>query len=330
VSGRVLVTGGTGALGSEVAEQLAAAGHEVVRVARRVKDRPDVVRWPVGAEPPPPELDGTWDVVVNCAASTRWSMTAEEAETANVATVGALAPVLGPGTRFVHVSTAFVTGVRAEDGSVSHRNEYERSKARSEAVAAEQDGELHLVRPPLIVGRRRDGQIARFSGTYSLLQSMTSGLAPAIVGDPEARIEVAPVDDVAALVVEHAVGEPERVEDVIAGGPAAMTLSDLVTTYCDTLNVLRVADGVAPLEAPPFLEHERWERFYRPFIIEHLRPLQRAAIDTLSLFHAYTAESAHIVPTRQIEDPRPAVVRGVQWWAACNPRAARRIPAEWT
>lgn len=332
--GTALVTGATGALGSEVVLQLAEAGFDVVRVARRTppNDRSGtpLVSWRMGIEPPPDSIRRAWDVIVNCAASTRWSMTRDEAHQANVETVRALAPLVTDGTPIVHISTAFVEGKRGSDARADFRNEYERSKAMSEETASDLTSCLRIVRPPLIIGRRRDGYIARFSGTYSLLQSITSGLAPAIVGDPGARIEVAPVDDVAHVVVSRALavhGDTEAT--VIAAGEQALTLRELVALFCDTLNEIRIADAVPPLVPPPFLDPEAWERFYYPFILQFVTPLQRASIETLSLFHAYTTQSAAITPTYRIDRPDIAVTRAIRWWADKNPRPARRIPSEW-
>lgn len=326
---RVLVTGATGALGSEVVRQLRAERDvSLLATSRRGDTTFKVVPWYIGAEDPPAACRTSWDIVIHCAASTRWSMTRADAESSNVRTVEALSSVVGSATCLVHISTAFVEGKSAANSRF--RNEYERSKALSEDASRAIARSLRIVRPPLLIGRRSDGYIARLPGIYSLLQAVTSGLAPAIVGDPEARLEVAPVDDVAAVVVDMALRPTARRDlEVIGAGSRALTLAELLSIYCATLNEVRRTEGIKEILPPPFVDPERWDRFYLPFVRDLLRPLQVAAVETLSLFHAYTVESAHIVPTHLIDDPQPAVERATRWWAGHHHRAARRSPVEW-
>ncbi len=73
-------------------------GLDVVGVTSRGRPDHGVAAWRMGTEPPPGELRGHWDVVVHCAASTRWSMTPQEAIEANIAP----ALALGSGRRLRH------------------------------------------------------------------------------------------------------------------------------------------------------------------------------------------------------------------------------------
>lgn len=67
---RVLISGASGLVGSEVARQLKAAGHEPIKLVRRPAEGPDEVRWNPGTGVIPTELMDTIDAVVNMAGAT--------------------------------------------------------------------------------------------------------------------------------------------------------------------------------------------------------------------------------------------------------------------
>jgi nucleoside-diphosphate-sugar epimerase len=334
---RVLVTGATGALGSEVVHQLAGLPHLAVQaVSRRGDPASGTVGWDM-AEPPPPALAGPWDVVVNCAASTRWTATPAEAHRANVASVESLLALVGPSVRFVHVSTAFVQHDVHDPLDLSrtepedYRNPYEWSKAIAEVLLRRRHGDLHVVRPPLILGRRGDGSITRFAGTYSLLGALTSGLAAAVIGDPAARVELAPVDQVAERVIaaiDPGAGSPAL--DVIAAGTESVSLGALIAVACEELNTFRAVHGVAPIDQPPFVPTESWQRFFLPLAQEWLSHRQLQALEVLEAFRSYTAQSITFDPTTRVEAPDEVLRRSVRHWAATHQRPALRTPRPWS
>lgn len=334
---RVLLTGAGGVVGSEVATILAGREDVDLTLAVRTPREPGQVRWSMGAEPPPPELAGPWDVIVHTAASTRWTMTREEAVAANVAPVLDALELAGDDTHLVHVSTAYADGREPDEGHPPsefgrYRNAYEWSKARCERLVLERHrGPLTVVRPPLILGRRSDGAISRFSGPYTLLQTLVSGLAAAVVGDPGGYAEIAPVDQVAEAIADAATGkrpDEPRVE-VVAAGAASMRLADLIDVACGTLNELRKDAGAAPISAPPFIATERWHRFFLPLARRHLSPVQQQAVELLGMFESYTSMPRPFTPTRPVLDPAAVLAESVRWWAKTRPRLAMRTPEPW-
>jgi nucleoside-diphosphate-sugar epimerase len=334
---RVLVTGAAGIVGREVVRGLRALGPDIELTAATRKSTVDgCVGWEMGVEPPPASLTGPWDVVVHAAASTRWSMTRQEATAANIAPTEALLPLLGERTHLVHLSTAYADGADPAElpGPSSfgrYRNGYEWSKGECEAVARRHPGPLTIVRPPLIVGARTDGAIGRFSGPYTLVQSLVSGLAAAVVGDPDGYAEIAPVDQVAEVVVAAAAGPPPGAPrtEVIAAGPKSLRLRQLLDLVCGTLNEWRAARGIAPVEVPPFIPTRRWHRFFLPLAEEHLSPVQLEVVRLLGMFESYTSLADPFEPTQQVEDPAAVLVASVRWWADRKPRLASRIPEPW-
>ncbi|WP_432103591.1 NAD-dependent epimerase/dehydratase family protein [Streptomyces sp. bgisy091] len=335
---KVLLTGSGGVVGSEVAALLARAGEavEVTAVTRR-PNRPGETGWVLGAEAPPAELRAQhWDAVIHSAASTRWTMTKDEAVEANIRTTEAVLELADVDTHVVHVSTAYVEGQDEQPVPSAfgrHRNGYEWSKAECEdLVRTAHTGPLTIVRPPLVFGSRTDGAISRFSGPYTMVQALVSGLAAAVVGEPDGFVEIAPVDQVAEVIVEAALGTAPGIPavEVIAAGDRCLRLSELIDVICRTLNDWRADQGLPPVEHPPFITTRRWHRFFLPLAGQHLSAMQFHAVELLGMFEGYTSMPEPFRPTRPVEAPAELLTRSVRWWAEAKPRHAKRLPQPWT
>ncbi|MGK5543213.1 SDR family oxidoreductase [Streptomyces sp. URMC 127] len=337
---RILLTGATGLVGTAVTDRLIATappGTELVRAARRNAHVP-LIRWDIGAEPPPAELADRWDVIVHTAASNRWTMTRAEAMHANVRPLRAVLALAGPETHVVHVSTASVGGVRSpEDLSDAefegYGNGYEWSKAVcEEIVTTEHLGPATVIRPPLVVGCRADGRISRFSGLYTLFPALVSGLAAVVVGDPDGYAEISPLDEVADAVAAAALGPAPavlRTETVAAGG-AGLRLSTLIDITCDTINTFRAAHGAGPIATPPVVSTDRWNSFFLPLARQELSPVQQQAVSLLAMFQSCTSMAEPFEPTRPVRDPGEVLAASVRHWARSNPRQALAAPSPWT
>ena len=338
---RVLVTGGTGIVGAEVADRLRRDGRrEVTCVARHPGPDQGTVAWDMSAEPPPAALRGRWDAIVHCAADTRWSMSAAEALRANVSSVEALAAVVSADTHVVQVSTAAVVGPRSDgrsDDPSDYRNMYEWSKARSERVARERFGRLTIIRPPLVIGRRGDGRAARFAGMYMLLRGIAASSVPAIVADPDGYFDVIPVDDLASVITGALDGPGGGYGGGYGGGDvltaacgrASPRVRTVVELMCGALNEWRTRRGGAALDVPPFLDPESWTRFYRPFTYDLLSRRQQLTLDHLDWFLPYLRLTEPFVPTHQVVDAESAMAPSVRYWAEMNPRLAALTPRPW-
>ncbi|MEV4625696.1 SDR family oxidoreductase [Micromonospora sp. NPDC049523] len=333
---RVLITGSTGVVGQQVVRAFADLGVQVVPVTRNPA-RPGEIAWNLGVGPAPESVRGPWDVVVHTAASTRWSMDRDEAVAANVRPMEAILNLVDQRTHLVHVSTAYADGVDSDEKATTswpgrYRNGYEWSKAECERLARERHpGPLTVIRPPLIVGSRTDGSIGRFTGPYTLVQTVVSGLAAAIVGDPLGYAEIAPVDQVADVIVSAAVGTPPtsvRTETVTGGGKC-LRLGELLDIVCGTLNQWRGERGLDPITPPPFIASRRWHRFFLPLAERHLSEVQLQVVQLLGMFESYTSLDRPFEPTQQVEDPAETLARSVRWWADRKPRLASRTPEPW-
>ncbi|MCQ4042591.1 SDR family oxidoreductase [Streptantibioticus rubrisoli] len=335
---RILVTGATGVVGTEVTHRLTAAAPaaDTVRTARRAGE-PGVVPWTIGREPVPASLTGHWDVIVHTAAATRWTLTRAEATEANIVPLREVLALADRETHFVHVSTAYVGGTRGPQDLTGaefegYRNGYEWSKAVCEDIVTEHRGPVTVVRPPLVMGRRTDGVIARFSGPYSLFPALVSGLAAVVVGDPDGHAEIGPVDEVADAIVTAACGAPPATPrtEVISAGEHGLRLGQLVDVTCAAINDFRAAHGVAPIERPPTVSTDSWNRFFLPLAEQWLSPVQRQAVRLLAMFQSYTSMSEPFTPTRLVADPARVVEVSVRYWARRKPRQALAAPSPWT
>ena len=207
---RVLLTGGSGFLGSFVAEQLAAEGNVVralvrPRSDRRVLERLPGVEFTPGAIEERASLDVAVrgaDAVVHVAGIVKARRPAEFFDVNAQGTKNLLeAAVQGGVRRFVYVSSLAAVGPSldgtpvpddAEPRPVTH---YGRSKLEAEraVLAAKDDLHVTVVRPPLIYGPRDRETLAFFT-------SVRNGVLP-MTGDGTNTLSVVYVEDCAAAIV---------------------------------------------------------------------------------------------------------------------------------
>lgn len=335
---RILITGATGAIGSDAIRRLNAepGRRDIVGSVRRPTDAA-LSRWNIGHAPIPPELTGHWDVIVHAADSMRWTMTHAEAHTANIVPLRSVLRLADKDTHFVHLSTAYVGEIPPDDRRGAsfgkHRNGYEWSKAVCEdLVTNAHSGPATIIRPPLVMGRRSDGGIARFSSPYALLEVLATGLAAVIVGDPQGYAEISSVDEVTDAIVAAVTNTPPstpRIE-VISAGLACLTLEALLEIACTTLNEHRAGHGVPPLTRPPIVSVSRWNRFYLPLAERRLPPIQRQTVQLLSTFESYISMTAPFEPSRVVNEPGQVLAASTRHWAARKPRLALGQHTPWT
>ncbi|MCX6088788.1 MAG: SDR family oxidoreductase, partial [Candidatus Atribacteria bacterium] len=112
--------------------------------------------------------------------------------------------------RFTQVSTAYVAGKRTgtiSEDSLTDRfgfhNGYEQTKYQGERVVQAIKNELPvtMVRPGMIVGDSRNGQIKNFNTLYYLLRLHLNGKLKILPASPQQRVNLIPVDVVAEAII---------------------------------------------------------------------------------------------------------------------------------
>lgn len=240
----VLLTGATGFVGSFLAARLPAPPLCLVRGAdpqARLGDRGIAV--PGDVTQPLDHVDVS-DVthVIHCAADVAFTRPLADARAINVegarhvAALAARAPRL---ERLVHVSTAYVAGTHAgrfteadADLGQRHRNTYEQTKLEAETLM--RAAGATIVRPSIVVGDSRTGWTSSFNVLYPPLRALARGLVDAIPADPDALVDVVPVDHVADVIL--AALETDGTLHAVAGD-AAPTARELAVLAAKALDV---------------------------------------------------------------------------------------------
>jgi thioester reductase-like protein len=195
--------------------------------------------------------------VLHCAASISFDLSLEDARQVNVEgtrEVLALcreARATGCLERLVHVSTAYVAGQHAGtfaesqlDAGQAFRNTYERTKWEAEhIVQAAGDLAPVVARPSIVVGESASGWTPTFNVLYWPLRAFSRGLFDTVPARREARIDIVPVDYVAAALV-RLLDEPSPGVVNLVAGREAPTAEELIA----------LASARFGRERPPFVE----------------------------------------------------------------------------
>jgi NAD+-dependent farnesol dehydrogenase len=214
---KVLLTGGTGFLGKNVARHLVAAGHDVRLLARGTSNTAqlppgvEIVRGDVSdAASFERAAQGCGGVVHMAALVKVWVPDGSEFDRVNVGGVRhALAAARAAGARLVYTSSFIAVGPTgrepADEARVhdlkSFRNHYERTKALAdvlarEAAAAGQD--VVLLYPGVVYG---PGELTEANLVVKMIRDHLAGRLPGLVGPGDRLWSYAFADDVAAAHV---------------------------------------------------------------------------------------------------------------------------------
>ena len=214
---KVLLTGGTGFLGKNVARRLTAAGHEVRLLARGTSNLAElpagveIVRGDVSeAESWHRAASGCGGILHMAALVKMWVPDRSEFDRVNVGGLRhALAAAKAAGARLVYTSSFIAVGPTAaepaDEGHVhamkSFRNDYERTKALADVVAREAAAagqDVVLLYPGVVYG---PGELTEANLVVKMIRDHLAGRMPALVGPGDRLWSYAFADDVAAAHV---------------------------------------------------------------------------------------------------------------------------------
>lgn len=222
---RILVTGAAGLIGGEVARRFVAAGHRVtalihrnpavlgndgVRVAVHGAVSGDLAAPRLGwSETDHDTIGRGQDLIVHCAATTRFDLSDEDYHAVNVDGTGRIIELARTGkAALLHVSTAYVCGLR--DGPITEdmispltgfANGYEASKAKGETLVAKSGLRHAIVRPSIVVGEHATGAIRQFDAIYAAFKLIATGRVRHMSARKDATLDFVPIDHVAAGTV---------------------------------------------------------------------------------------------------------------------------------
>jgi nucleoside-diphosphate-sugar epimerase len=238
---RILVTGATGLIGSELCGQLVERGHAVIALVHRRHDilrnngsvlHPEAytgtppgygaLQWAAGDIREPSlgleaeeavALATAVELIVHCAAEINLSAASDLHQSVNVEGTRNLIcfartsrePVPG----LVHLSTAYVSGERsgdvaeeALDAGQPFANSYEASKATAEKLVSASGLRAAIARPSIIVGASDTGAIGRFENLYAFLRLIGAGRITLLPAIPDASLDLVPIDHVMGGLID--------------------------------------------------------------------------------------------------------------------------------
>jgi thioester reductase-like protein len=207
-------------------------------------------------------LAGSIGAVVHCAASISFDLELDDARRINVEGTREVLELAeeaaehGSLDRFVHVSTAYVAGerddcAREDEGDVGQgfRNTYERTKLEAEEIVRASAVPTAILRPSVIVGDSVTGWTPAFNVIYFPLQAFARGLFPNVPGDPDARLDIVPVDTVADALLELLRGPVREGAFHVVAGDSAPTNTELATLAAEAFDA-QPPQFVGPGEDP--------------------------------------------------------------------------------
>jgi thioester reductase-like protein len=196
--------------------------------------------------------------------------------------------------RFVHFSTAFVSGTRVgvileDELAVGQRfhNGYEETKYQSELLVRRAQSELPatVLRPSIVVGDSRTGEIDRFDGPYALaILLVASPLAVPLPlpGDAVAPLNVVPVDfvvDAALAISRHPAGAGRTVHLVDPAPMSARRVYELIAA--------RAGKKLPPVSVP----HRAFQAMLQLPLLERLSRTHRPAIEYVNHLAIYNCRT---------------------------------------
>jgi nucleoside-diphosphate-sugar epimerase len=269
------------------------------------------------------------DAVIHSAAVTDFNRTDGSLEATNVdGTKHVLDFAASAGVPLYHVSTAYVhTTAEGERGRTAAA--YATSKRAGENLVRASGVPHVILRPSIVVGNSRTGEVRSFQGLYRGVGAVLDGLLPLIPFEPSWLIDFVPADVVADAVAAVVEQELTAGEYWITAGERALRLDD-VLELCGTVS----AEIGRVLETPRFVAPEVFDRLIAPVFLDALPARIRRTVVRLLDFFAVYLSSGTAFPSslddlvrlgvRPLPDPRATLLTSLRYWA----QATGRTPAE--
>jgi nucleoside-diphosphate-sugar epimerase len=321
----IVLTGAAGVVGSTLVERLDESSLVCVSHRRpvaggaRVVDG-DVAQPRLGLAPDVHrELCARAAVVIHAAATVTFKAPPEEYARTNVeGTRNAVRLAEEAGARLVHVSTAFVRRARRGNGLPAT---YEESKLQAEEIVRASAVPHAIVRPSIVVGDSRTGDISTEQGIYQAVATLVDGPVRVVPGEPEMLIDFVPRDHVADAILAAATASEPPSELWVTSGDAALRLGD----FASRIDEFVERQGIRG-ERVRTVPYERVERLFLPIMPPQLqrdmRRLLRLAryVNTTTAFPTSTDVLERAYGIARPQPPDVFTCNLEAWWE----RRARR------
>ena len=216
--------------------------------------------------------------IVHAAAITKFFQSAEKTFGANVdGTRHVLELAQAAGVPLYFVSTAFVHQFSNHAGA-AESNAYEMSKRNAEEIIRSSGHPATIVRPSIIVGDSRTGEINQLQGFHMILDLVLRGHTPLVPGMSDSIIDFIPQDAVADFVLKLVRAGVENRDYWLTAGAQAPTLQHLLGLA--VTNASQILGR--PLTVPQLIRPEIFKRF-----VQSKRPTSQPAAKSITYKQLY-------------------------------------------
>lgn len=334
MTGAILLTGATGVVGSAILPKL--DGHRVIALIRERAPagvvetvRGDVCLPALGLpDEVYRELCDSVSVVVHCAATTDVGRGTIDHTVVNVGgTEQILRFAADAEAGLIYVSTAYV---HEDISDVAVASTYEASKREAEQRVRASGVPAVVVRPSVVMGDSRTGEIAQEQGLHMVVTGIVLGTVPVVPGRPGTVVDFVP-QDYLATVVRTLVDLPTDrwpADLWVTQGQAAITTGEVV----ETSNLFADRHGLTR-EPARCVPHDVIERLFLPVFLPALPLRRQRYFRRLYGLARYMNIDRHLPDSAQtrrdlglgpVPAPRPLLERNLEaWWQ----RAGRDMAA---
>lgn len=359
MSGHILVTGATGALGKGVMASLLetmpdTAFTVLTRRPERGATHPRVEKLycDLLSEEWTRPLSGrraeTFTGVLHMAADVRWNLPTQDALNMNAEVSARLAQWASARCpnlqRFCYVSTAYAEApsyLKSTPGFFEHEgrafnNSYEYSKCMGEREILARALPCVIVRPSLIVGDSQTGEIGSFNGLYTLLRLVAQGLLPIVAGNRRAYVDIVTLDTVIEAIHLAFARRSEPAGRVIwaISGDNPPKVEDLLDVCMQGLNGFRRSRSAAIVEAPVIVAYETFRRLYKPMFLQQASPIQKKMMEYIDVYTPYFSMTSVFRPAAdhtvvRSPDWSSSLPKVVERWCELNEAVAVKPSRKW-
>jgi len=229
----ILLTGASGVIGCELAPRLP----QDRTVLARHRARPESEARQIALDIRQPKLGlsaaaydalcAELDTIIHCAAITDMSGQVPELSATNIAGVQHVVDLAQvAGARLHFVSTAYCSETYGPAADVA--SDYVASKRAAEAVVRSSGLDWTIIRPSIIAGHSKTGEIANFQGFHLFIATILKGRLPIIPVTRQAQCDFVPVDWVAQAIAKIIAAPVWGRTYWLTAGKAALTIDEMM------------------------------------------------------------------------------------------------------